>query len=368
MTTISRVAGTVSQTEGEDRPRLDPRGHLITVLLSAWLIAGLFLDAWAHGQNLTETFFTPWHALLYSGYLAVAIWMVRPVARSVRAGQPPFAAVPAGYAPGVVGVLMFAVGGVFDGLWHMLYGIENGIEALLSPPHFFLILGLVLIVSSPFRAAWAVTNPESDAPSLGAFLPALLSLALALSVIMLIFYPLWGFGSSHYMNLGTLEWIKREFVPTAKGLPLVYEATQQRGISNILITNVLLLAPVLMILRRWRPPFGSVTILFTFSTVLMATMTGFVFLSLLLVPLIAGVFADSLIRTLAPSPVRIREFRLFAAVVPVVVWSLYFLSVHFEWGVIWPPALWAGVILWAGLSGLGLSLVAIPSGPQGRGA
>ena len=88
MTTISRVAGTVSQTGGENRPRLDPRGHLITVLLSAWLIVGLFLDAWAHGQNLTETFFTPWHAVLYTGFFASVVWTLTLVARHGRGRRP----------------------------------------------------------------------------------------------------------------------------------------------------------------------------------------------------------------------------------------------------------------------------------------
>lgn len=45
--------------------------HLVTVLLATWLIGGVFVDGWAH-NNLAklETFFTPWHALLYSGFAA----------------------------------------------------------------------------------------------------------------------------------------------------------------------------------------------------------------------------------------------------------------------------------------------------------
>gem|GEM_PF-3537078 len=52
------------------RPQLSSREHLITVLLAAWMTAGIFIDGWAH-INLTplETFFTPWHAVFYSGFL-----------------------------------------------------------------------------------------------------------------------------------------------------------------------------------------------------------------------------------------------------------------------------------------------------------
>ena len=56
--------------------------------LSAWLIGGVFLDGWAH-VNLPglETFFTPWHAVLYSGFLAVAALIGVGVGRSA-AGRP----------------------------------------------------------------------------------------------------------------------------------------------------------------------------------------------------------------------------------------------------------------------------------------
>jgi len=38
------------------------------VVLCAWLMSGAYLDAWAHRHLARlETFFTPWHAALYSG-------------------------------------------------------------------------------------------------------------------------------------------------------------------------------------------------------------------------------------------------------------------------------------------------------------
>jgi hypothetical protein len=34
--------------------------------LSVWVVAGLYLDGWAHNHGkVDETFFTPWHAVLY---------------------------------------------------------------------------------------------------------------------------------------------------------------------------------------------------------------------------------------------------------------------------------------------------------------
>jgi hypothetical protein len=44
---------------------------LLAALLCGWLVAGSYVDGWAHRHHPDlETFFTPWHALLYSGFLA----------------------------------------------------------------------------------------------------------------------------------------------------------------------------------------------------------------------------------------------------------------------------------------------------------
>src|SRR5262245_17164104 len=44
---------------------------------SGWLVGGFWLDGWAHhAVPQLETFFTPWHAALYSGFLALATVLV----------------------------------------------------------------------------------------------------------------------------------------------------------------------------------------------------------------------------------------------------------------------------------------------------
>ena len=66
--------------------------------LGAWLIGGLYLDGWAHIHvpNL-ESFFTPWHAVLYSGYLAGAAALGATFWRYRRQGAPRSTALPPGY-------------------------------------------------------------------------------------------------------------------------------------------------------------------------------------------------------------------------------------------------------------------------------
>jgi hypothetical protein len=42
----------------------------IATILSTLFTAGLFLDGWAHNHGrVDESFFTPWHAVFYGGFL-----------------------------------------------------------------------------------------------------------------------------------------------------------------------------------------------------------------------------------------------------------------------------------------------------------
>lgn len=121
----------------------------IVTLLSAWMIDGIHLDAWVHHQFEVETFFTPWHGVLYSGYLALAAVLVGMFAFNLWQGRTWRRSLPTGYGLSFLGVAIFMAGGVGDMLWHIVFGIEVNIEALLSPTHLMLALGGALIVSGP---------------------------------------------------------------------------------------------------------------------------------------------------------------------------------------------------------------------------
>jgi Tol biopolymer transport system component len=124
------------------------------VATSAWLIGGVYLDGWAHNHGkVDDSFFTPWHAVLYSGYGATAAVLVAAIARAPR-GVWSSRLLPPGYGLSLVGVLVFAVAGFLDMLWHLAFGIEFDTASLLSPTHLGLALGAALIVSGPLRAAW----------------------------------------------------------------------------------------------------------------------------------------------------------------------------------------------------------------------
>ena len=325
------------------RPRLGWRADLLTALLGAWLLGGLFVDGWAH-ENLEalETFFTPWHALFYSGFLANATWI------SWVAGRER-AAVPRGYGLGLVGVCVFAVGGFGDMLWHGAFGTEEGLEALLSPTHLVLLAGLALILSTPFRAAWRADDPHGGAHSLGRFLPALISITL--STTLVAFFLAY---ASAFLNAGLLA--------------QPWDESVKLGLSSILLTNLVLLAPALLLLRRRRPPFGSVAVLFTLPAFGTSGLAEFRDGSVAAAALVGGLAGDCLVRVLQPSPDRVWRFRAYAAAVPLVLWGAYVLLVRRYSGLVWSPELSAGIVVLAGMSGLLLSVLMLPTPPRGETA
>src|SRR3989442_3909505 len=147
----------------------------VMIALCAWFQFGMYLDAWAHVHLPDlEPFFTPWHAVLYSGFAAVAIATVVVLLRNRAAGMAWRRAMPRGYGLSFVGVVLFAAGGVGDMIWHEIFGIEVNVEALLSPTHLVLALGSTLIFTGPLRAAWTRVEP----PDAAGHVPALLSLPI----------------------------------------------------------------------------------------------------------------------------------------------------------------------------------------------
>ncbi|HYS41250.1 MAG TPA: hypothetical protein VEO01_37020 [Pseudonocardiaceae bacterium] len=224
----------------------------MTVLLSVVFTIGLFLDAWAHNNvPKLETFFTPWHAVFYSGFVATAAWVVW----TVRDRQ----AIPQGYGPAVLAVLGFAVAGVGDAAWHSVFGVEQSLNILFSPTHLGLVTAMLVIVTTPLRAAWA--DPDlSGAPGLRRLLPALLSMALATTLVLLFL---------QYANA-----FAHSSEDVVYGLSGADEGHSARLVASFAVTTAMLVVPLLTIARRWALPFGTATVLFAFVGALSLAVTG----------------------------------------------------------------------------------------------
>src|SRR2546422_9630248 len=185
----NRASTMATQTSARPSvPKSRPaRGHASTrfdwamAILSTVLVGGFYLDLWAHAHGRTDnTFFTPWHAVLYSMLAAVGIFLSITAWRAWHRGAPWWESLPAGYGLSLVGVGLFALGGVADLVWHLLFGVEFSVDALLSPTHLVLACAGILIVTGSLRAA--SRDPARGTHRWLARIPAVLSLALALSI------------------------------------------------------------------------------------------------------------------------------------------------------------------------------------------
>jgi hypothetical protein len=357
----------VSAVGDVDRRRAIPavggvRYDALVAVLCAVFLGGAYLDVWAHVHvPELETFFTPWHAVFYAGFFAIAAVTVAPLLRRRVPGMPWSRALPDGYDLSVIGILVFALGGLLDMLWHIVFGIEADVEALLSPSHLVLAVGSALILTGPLRAAWR----RHDAV---ASWPAIVSLGLLLSVF--------SFFTQYAHHFGR-PWPAAGNRPTAQVFatvapdPVFRNAEIQNlyvahgfGVAAVLLQAALIAAIALLAVRRWGPrlPAGAFTVVFGMNALLIGAARDQ--LHLLPGAVAAGIVADVMLRVLSPSSARTRSVRWFALAVPASYFALYFVNVALTRGVWWSVPLWSGAIVLAGTVGwLASWLVAPPTIP-----
>lgn len=337
-------------------PRTSRTEDLATVGFAAWLIIGIFVDGWAHNNDKPETFFTPWHGLFYSGFLATATWMLVVVRRRWAQGLTGRGAVPVGYGLGLVGVAMFASGGVFDMAWHEIFGIEVDLEALLSPSHLVLFAGGLLVVTSPLRSAWA--DPDCRAPGFRRFLPALASVTMATATVaffLMNFAPT----LTGAMTSAPYRSIAQQF-SDAEVASWMVEEVQLEGYAAILVTTLILVVPVLLLARRWVLPFGSLTFLLGTVTTLVAAIESFDMGMTFAAGAVAGLAGDLTYRWMRPTPEHPAPLRVVATIIPAAMWLAYFGTLGSLMNVGWSVELWAGVTVMSALEGFALSVLAVP--------
>jgi len=348
----------VAALRGEGRATAAGAGFdWIYTFLATLLIGGVFLDGWAHNHGqVDQSFFTPWHAVLYSGYLLVAVFLALTLARTHAQGVPWQRAYPAGYGSAVIGAAIFAVAGVGDLLWHTAFGIEKNIEGEISPSHLALALGATLMFSGPLRAAWRRRAPDAAQHWL-TLLPPLLSLTYVFS--LLVFFTQFADPIvKSQANLHVTD-VLITFSPfQTDSDPFL---STKLGIAGILLEAAIMAGVVLVLVRRWRLPIGAFALLFGLNGLLISFLAGETsILGVALVSAFIGLLIDLINVTLRPSAERVAAWRLFAFAVPFVYHLVYFASLYITYGSFgWSIHLWTGSIVMAGIVGLLLSYLVV---------
>lgn len=319
------------------------------MVLGAFIVLGAFLDGWAHNHGqVDDSFFTPWHGILYGGYALAGARLVLKHFNNVGRGYRWLKALPRGYMLSLLGVLVFGMAGLGDMLWHTAFGIEENIEALLSPSHISLLIGALLIVSGPLRAAWADGSLGLQS-GWRALAPAILGATGVMA--MLSFFMAFGYFTEDFAYLvGSRPAGWRQLIDAM-------------GVLALLIPTILLMAHVLFLQRRWRLPFGTVTFMLC---AVIALMTWFSLDHprefLVLVPMaLAGLIGDSLLWRFSATGQSL-WLRLMGFVMPFVI--VIFFMIFAQWlegrDLWWQIHMWLGTPVLAGLLGFLLTFLAFP--------
>ena len=312
------------------------RRQAVTVLAGVWVVVGVFIDGWAHfNRPNLETFFTPWHAVLYSGAAALFGWLLLPAASVAHRNR----------MWALAAAAIFAVGGVGDLLWHEAFGVEVGVSALISPTHLLLLLGGLLGLTAPLRESrdQRVDGFRASLPVLGA-----LTLAAALGAFFLLYVSPFA-DDAPSMALTAIP----EGAPGHEEA----EAPAVAGLAAYLVGTAVVVIPVLALRVRGWLHFGAVTVLVTAVATLSAGVTQFDQPAAPVAAFAAGLLVDTVVVGIRRFPETV-QLAVTGAVLPLFLWSGQLAALALTDGVRWPPELVLGVVVLSAMFGAALGLLA----------
>jgi hypothetical protein len=304
-----------------------------------WMISGLFLDGWAHRNQKPETFFTPWHGLLYSGFLASAIWMLRVARKHQVPGKSLKQTLPIGYGLRSIGVGIFGLGAILDLVWHSLFGIEVSIEALLSPSHLTLVSGGLLMAAGPIVSTMA--RHDSQEPTWRATGAAVATIGFVVSLMQFFLMYMSPYDPGLYSASVRNEafsnggrWLRGEI--------------RTRAVASILIFTLIFVVGLVWMIRNLNPPPGSFIALILVPSILQTLLSSFEGVRTLIGPVIAAIIAE----LTWPATRKYRHTPWMAGwlgAVMAMMWFGFLGGARLEGQLGWTVSLYSGVPVFAAL-------------------
>jgi hypothetical protein len=327
---------------------------LLVGLVGLWLAAGFLLDSWAHLHVPVETFFTPYHATFYGAMVVGTLILAVFARRNSRLGFTGLDVLPAAYQSALWGVPVFFAGGIGDLIWHTFFGVEDRVEAVTSPTHLIIGLGVLLVVGAPIRSA---LQQRTVLRTLRAQLPLIFAFATWLEFIHL--------GTAYAFDPGAAQM----YAPpdgVAYGPDYFTNTTfvlfkTGSGIAIVILQSLVLMGVCVWMVARFALRPGALTILFVLGNGMIAaalTNDTPILATYLAMSLVAGLTGDLIVARLHPSRSRPVAFGLFGALVPGAYYGTYFLFTALTGGFWWSWTLTLGAIVWSMLCGFALTLLA----------
>lgn len=317
------------------------------VFFSAWWIAGVFLDGWAHTHldSALETIFTPWHAVFYSGVLAVTFLLFIQLYINHTKGYAWKRSLPREYMFSLFGLILVFVGGPGDLIWHSLFGIEVGIEALLSPTHILLAVGGAVVVSGPLHAIWYRDRKIQTIHKI----PVILSFTYLLMTL--------GF-MLQFLHPFNFPWMSQTFFnenvinnDIAGGL----------GVANAIVFTGIFIGLILASIRHWLFPFGSFAAVLTLNAFAVTMMHG-EFYIFIITAFISGILIDILYQKVCALSLKEKHIRIFGIFAPMILFTTYVITILVTDTTPWSIHMWAGMIVISGITGYLMTYLVVPPG------
>jgi hypothetical protein len=320
---------------GRTKPRSTPAFDLTFAVVTVLAILGLWLDIWSHvTYGADQSIFSEYHLLFYTATVMAGLFLAYTGVTNLVVGYRWTDALPVGYSLSLAGIIFFGIDGVIDLTSHAIWGFEVGLEALNSPTHILLFLGIFVFASGPIRAEVA-RQRRGEPLTFVRLVPFVLSVVATLSAITFptfLYLPLVG-------------------KPSALQIQRVDQGATL-GVLGVFLETAITMGVLLWIVRRVSLPPGSLTLIFGLYCLL--TMLATRIAIFLPIWLIVGALSDVALVVLKPSSGATWRFRAFATVVPLLMWSVYytfFIVTGIGGGVWFTGYIWTGSIVEAGVIG-----------------
>ena len=308
-------------------------------------ICGLALDYRSHMiYGTDQTLFSTYHLLIYTATVMVGWLLAYTGITNVLAGYRWSDALPVGYGWSLAGLIFFGLDSYLDSTFHAMWGFEAGLEALSSPTHIGLFAGIFVFASGPIRAE--IARQRRNVP---------MTFARLVPFVLAVVATIGGVTPATFADLPAID------SPWALQTQRVSQG-DLLAVLGVVIETATMMGVLLWVLKRVRVPAGSMTLIFVvFYLVTMITTGSPVFLPIWL---IAGILSDVAMVILKPSSGVTWRFRAFGAVVPVVLWTVYyaFFMITGLGGGVWITGyVWTGSIVEAGIIGYMLAFAMTPA-------
>jgi hypothetical protein len=219
---------------------------------------------------------------------------------------------------------------------------------------------------------------DEIAPDLKRFTPVILSAALFIGVSGFITMYLSAFmtnvtpTSDFWNDLANFNDVRSDqTIDVNSGLALYGDDTWpynfysvSHGIASMVITGLIILGPTLLIMRRWRVPFGAFTIIYTGFGLWVNIMSEYRDIVLIVPLILAGITADLLQQRLGQARkdgrVSLGGIRVAGPTIGAVLWLTYWAVLALDKGIGWPATLWVGALMVAIMTAFGVAFLIAP--------